>query len=339
MCDECHYRDMMLPSLESFAERWRLPKVYYLFYHYFLRAVIGDARWKSRMTEKKKLGTAVAEAYAHATLRNHYFAWLYEYKAGRPGNTLRTEYDAVLQAAVDGSDNEDHQGLLPTPPSLFCGDLDMVEVSVPTRPAQAASSTTAEEEVQEGDDNIANRDDFKLLVEGPDPPEELRAAMEDVEKITKEIRRRIHEGRTGAAQGGALSSGASHYAMMQARLAEDEAAAVSSPDTVADGRNSAKKRKRKSKGSLRDFTKEPRKTKRGSNSIKGWSVKGKRYVEEMMSKITEDERSGIRKKWEELYHKLCVMESQAEEEGDEDEEGAGAAMPFEMDETLMYCEV
>jgi hypothetical protein len=37
---------MVLLALESFAEHWRLPKVNYLFYHYFYRAAIGDSTWK-----------------------------------------------------------------------------------------------------------------------------------------------------------------------------------------------------------------------------------------------------------------------------------------------------
>jgi hypothetical protein len=37
---------MVLLALESFAKCLRLPKVNYLFYHYFYRAAIGDATWK-----------------------------------------------------------------------------------------------------------------------------------------------------------------------------------------------------------------------------------------------------------------------------------------------------
>ncbi len=61
---ECKYKEGILPSLESFANHWRLPKVQYLFYHYFYKAVISDARWKSRMTENKRLRTIIAYAYA-----------------------------------------------------------------------------------------------------------------------------------------------------------------------------------------------------------------------------------------------------------------------------------
>ena len=42
--------------MESFAERWRLPKVNHLFYHYFFKAAIGDATWKYWLMESKRLG-------------------------------------------------------------------------------------------------------------------------------------------------------------------------------------------------------------------------------------------------------------------------------------------
>jgi hypothetical protein len=77
LCKECAYHGTALPSLESFAKQWRLPKVHFLFYHDFYMAFIGDARWKSRLVDGKRLGHIIAKAYAHTTtLHNHYFAWL-----------------------------------------------------------------------------------------------------------------------------------------------------------------------------------------------------------------------------------------------------------------------
>lgn len=137
---------MVLPALESFAQWWMLPKVNYLFYQYFYKAAVGDATWKSRLAENKRLGPVILEAYAHATLHNQYFAWLYEYKADHPDTTLMTEYDLV-------------QDVRPETRSLFCGTLDLLEVSVPRLPANDSSSS--EQESEEGE----ARDDFKLLLE------------------------------------------------------------------------------------------------------------------------------------------------------------------------------
>ncbi len=91
LCEECNCDRMVLPALESFAKCWRLPKLNYLFYHYFYRAAVGDATWKYRLAENKRLGPVILEAYTHTRLCNQYFAWLYEYKADHPESELKTE--------------------------------------------------------------------------------------------------------------------------------------------------------------------------------------------------------------------------------------------------------
>jgi hypothetical protein len=63
---------MVLPALESFAKWWRLPNVNHLFYHYFYKAAIGDATWKCRLAENKRLGPVILEVYIHAMLCNQY---------------------------------------------------------------------------------------------------------------------------------------------------------------------------------------------------------------------------------------------------------------------------
>jgi hypothetical protein len=40
---------MLLPSIESFLQQWRLPKVHYLFYEYFYKAVIKDSVGNDRI--------------------------------------------------------------------------------------------------------------------------------------------------------------------------------------------------------------------------------------------------------------------------------------------------
>jgi hypothetical protein len=68
--------------------------------------------------------------------------------------------------------------------------------------------------------------------------------------------------------------------------------------------------------------------------MKGWLVKGKQYVQEMMGKINQDEQSDICKKWETMYQKLCMAASQVEKGGDDEDEEM-----FEMDEALLYAEL
>jgi hypothetical protein len=61
-----------------------LPKVMFIFYEYFFKAMVWGAAWK------KRFGTNILEAYTQATLENNYFAWVYEYVKENPGRTLKT---------------------------------------------------------------------------------------------------------------------------------------------------------------------------------------------------------------------------------------------------------
>ena len=310
LCEECDCDGTVLPALESFAKRWRLPKVNYLFYHYFYKAAVGDATWKCRLAENKRLGPVVLEAYAHSTLRNQYFAWLYEYKANHPNTALRTEYDVVQEEeSISRADRL-------VAPTLFCGNLDLLEVSVPT-------STTA-------NDSEEARDDFKLLLmEHGEESEEYKAAVEHEQNIAKEIKQCIDEDRTRRDGNNEGSSRLAYYLSMSAKVQEDASQAVT------EDMKSKNKRRRASKAGLRDFTKKRRKTKKGNNVIKGWSVEGKQYMFEMIGKISQDEQSSIRKKWEAMYHKLWVVARQVDDEVGDDEDDEA----FEMDEAVLYAEL
>ena len=79
--------------------RYENPRVYFLFYNYFLRAVIGEAKWKTRIKERKKLGQNIAEAYAHSLIENNYFAWLFEYKLETDGK--QSNHDRVRRKHGD----------------------------------------------------------------------------------------------------------------------------------------------------------------------------------------------------------------------------------------------
>jgi hypothetical protein len=43
--------------------------------------VVGDGIWKWCFAENKRLGTNVSECFAHVTIENNQFAWLYDKKA------------------------------------------------------------------------------------------------------------------------------------------------------------------------------------------------------------------------------------------------------------------
>jgi hypothetical protein len=53
--------------------RLKLPKVSFIFYEYFINAVVEDGNWKQCFAENKRLGTNVSEAFAHAITENNYF--------------------------------------------------------------------------------------------------------------------------------------------------------------------------------------------------------------------------------------------------------------------------
>ena len=56
---------------------------------------------------------------------------------------------------------------------------------------------------------------------------------------------------------------------------------------------------------------------------------------EMIGKISQDKQSGIRKKWEAMYHKLWVVARQVDDEVGDDEDDEA----FEMDEAVLYAEL
>jgi len=127
MCEDCEEEDAILPSIESFQTRLKNPKVNYIFYEYFFKAVIGEARWKRNFEENKRFGTCIAEAFTHALLENNYFAWLFDYKCKNPGCSLKTEYDKRVMEGGDGDDTNDDDADV----DIFCGDLAGVEIALP----------------------------------------------------------------------------------------------------------------------------------------------------------------------------------------------------------------
>jgi hypothetical protein len=142
-----------------------LPKVMFIFYEYFFKAMVGGAAWKKRFEEDVRFGTNILEGYTQATLENNYFAWVYEYVKENPGSTIKTEYD------VAGDDNATHDDC-----RFFCRDLDQVEIAAP----------------QIGEDGIANG--YKLLIDEDKDSEEIEQARKDNELVRKRVMERIASG-------------------------------------------------------------------------------------------------------------------------------------------------
>jgi len=156
MCSECELDGAILPSIESFQLRWKLPKVHYLFYEYFFKAVVGECIWKRLLAENKRLGTTVLEAFTQGMLANNYHAWRYDYMLKNPGITLRTEYDLLEETSDEEGANDDER--------IFCADLDAFEIAAPN-------------------ENIRV---FKLILDGQSADNEHEMVQEAAEEARKE---------------------------------------------------------------------------------------------------------------------------------------------------------
>ena len=117
LCKMCVNHRLVFPALEAFEHRLEDPATYFIFYHYFLRAAVGETEWKllaglkvkskkrkSRGTittseiieADKPLATPLNEAFAMVMLINNYAVWLLEAKE-EFGEALITDYDDNLE--------------------------------------------------------------------------------------------------------------------------------------------------------------------------------------------------------------------------------------------------
>jgi len=297
--------------------------VKYLFDEYIFRAAIGETEWKNRIQGgDMRHGSIMAEVFALATLNNGYMVWLYKWKTRYPHSTLRTEYDVV---------EEGGEGVGAVP-RLFCADLELVEVSVPTALpdlATDAASTAATEGTQE-----AGNGDFALLLPlaGGVESDEKKAAREHDEDITKSIKERIDADRAGTSRPPTtrlLDYNKMCTVALQDRQKTREA-------MTGREKKEASKMVNASKASLRPYTNGSRKSKRGSSEVKGWNRQGKVFCTRMMSRIKREETfggdGGIRKKWETMYKKMHKISTKGGEAGGDDEDDE----EVEVDEELMY---
>jgi hypothetical protein len=343
LCRDCEEYDKVLPSIETFLQRWNQPKAFFLFYEYFFKPVIGETIWNRRIDENKRLGSKVSEAFALAELVNNYHAFLYEFKTMYPNTTLKTEYDDEVLVVPQGQHQQgqqrNEQQEQDEELQLFCGDLDLFEVSVP----QTAGGTSSNANSNGSDEEQAARDqDFTLLLmdmEGTAVAPAYQEARAHSKAIQRGIRDQLRQDR--AEQGSTTTDGANNdvvtlssialYAEVKAKLVE-EATQVATTTVVQ-----TRKRKAKAKRGMKRLTSpQSNKTKKGGDPYKsGWMKEGRKFVNDTLQKIQQDEVSGIRVKWEEAYKKL--LQSVKQIEGEEDEEEQDNEPPVNVE--MMYSEV
>jgi hypothetical protein len=134
--------------------------------------------------------------------------------------------------------------------------------------------------------------EFKLLLEEGETADAYKEAKDHDQWILKAIQEQIDLVQQG-------TSDEACYSKMNTILTTD-----TENGAYMDLRDQCN-RKWQSKASLTDFTSSTKKSKKGSDKIKGWNNEGKQYVMEMLKEIKQDEDSGICKKWECMYKTLC----------------------------------
>jgi hypothetical protein len=127
----------------------------------------------------------ISEAYALASLENHYFSWLYQFKIEHPNNTHVTEYDQCDDQGGDDANTKQETEI-----DLFCGALVLsnCEISVPV------TTTTVNTRNKENEQQEAGRNEaFKILIlsgKTADPVAH-KAARDHDQEISKGMKARI----------------------------------------------------------------------------------------------------------------------------------------------------
>jgi hypothetical protein len=160
-----------------------------------------------------------AKAYANATLRNNYFAWLYEFKVKNLSTTLKMEYNqVVLQDGEEGQDTLQEQNQANTILQLFCGDMDMIEVSIPTSVASNTTPFDDEEMDDLNEEPSSTRAQFELLFDAGQTTDAFKAARNFDHAIQKEIKEQIDLDQVGNGDG---TSRCATFLKMRTKLDED----------------------------------------------------------------------------------------------------------------------
>jgi hypothetical protein len=181
---------MVLPSLQSFRQRWNLLKIYFLFYDYFLKSVIQESVWIDRVNMPSsgmgsRLGLVISKAYVLAPLENHYISWLYQYKIEHPNNTLVTEYDQHDDQGGNDANNQREKEI-----DLFCGALVLSDCEILV-PVNTTAINTANEENEQQEARRNNNFKILLLSDETADPAAHKAARDHAQEISKGIKAKI----------------------------------------------------------------------------------------------------------------------------------------------------
>ena len=266
MCQDCEDTDTVLPSVLSFQSRLHNPKVNYLFYEYFYKAVIGEARWKRNMEEKKPCGTSISEAFTHALLENNYFSWLLDYK-------MRSGQDCAIITECD-DDKKDDQGRA-VKKELFMGAVTAIQVEVPKE-----------------------RGDPYKIYDKHSPQARFDAAKTKTEHLHKKLREKARSpDETHKKMFDEIAK--THSAYKNDVLADATNTRV---DVMKKKRKLLKELKVYTGTNEDDEENAGRRKKR---KTKGWSDDGKRFLVNMTKAIRDELKDNSHKAWEEMYATMC----------------------------------
>lgn len=152
--------------------RFELPCVYIVFYDFFLKASMGDSRWKAICLEatskSEPFSTVQDEAFAMILLKNNYFAWLWEAKL-KLKKLLVTDYDteALLR-------NKSHVG------------EDIVAVELNLEPNEEENE---EEDETANDDSNSTSYDNIMVQQGNQLFRDLKKRTDDALKKARRLAR------------------------------------------------------------------------------------------------------------------------------------------------------
>lgn len=122
---DCSLKKIPFPALETFEDRTKFPKRYFLFFDLFFRAGRHNrSLWKKAILENqglndKRFGPAIFEAHVRTTVRENYFKWIFQ---------QLTDTDEVEDQAVEDFLMEyDEEVYTDLPSTLVCTHSDLTK--------------------------------------------------------------------------------------------------------------------------------------------------------------------------------------------------------------------
>ena len=158
---DCSVNKVPFPALETFEDRKKFPKRYFLFFDIFVRAGRHNRElWKKAIKDKngqndKRFGPAIFEAHVRTTIRENYFKWIFQQLSDihdvddKEVEDFKMEYDENIYTNLPKKLVCNHKELTRFPFGQC--EISYGEIRAPTTETDTESST--EEELAEGEDN------------------------------------------------------------------------------------------------------------------------------------------------------------------------------------------